>query len=309
MNNQMNKHNNQKLNNNTMKKLMITMLMLLSVLQMVAQNVNKDSHEYLPLIEENKQWNVCYNVADYYEYTRAYKWFGEDTVINDLTYKIIYASEKNSPYQWQIDCFMREDPATHKVYHRYTNSQYELLAYDFNLNEGETIFSDLEPSYYLVVQSVNDTTLEDGITRKKIELAWDGYIEETWIEGIGSTTGVTHGMKWFLDGYKSFLTCMTVNNEILYRDNASENCWIERPLGIDDIDKDDFLIYPNPAREYTYIDFGGSLSGEMEIYGITGMLVTKREYNGEALRLDLTGLQPGVYFVRLGNATMKFVKM
>ena len=102
---------------------------------------------------------------------------------------------------------------------------------------------------------------------------------------------------------------MTVNNEILYRDNASENCWIERPLGIDDIDKEDFLIYPNPAREYTYIDFGGSLSGEMEIYGITGMLVAKREYNGEALRLDLTGLQPGVYFVRLGNATMKFVKM
>ena len=102
---------------------------------------------------------------------------------------------------------------------------------------------------------------------------------------------------------------MTVNNEILYRDNASENCWIERPLGIDDIDKDDFLIYPNPAREYTYIDFGGSLSGEMEIYGITGMLVTKREYKGEALRLDLTGLQPGVYFVRLGNASMKFVKM
>ena len=106
-----------------MKKLMITTLMLLSVLQMVAQNVNKDSHEYLPLIEENKQWNVCYRIADVREYTRAYKWFGEDTVINDLTYKIIYASEKNSPYQWQIDCFMREDMATQKVYHRYTNSQ------------------------------------------------------------------------------------------------------------------------------------------------------------------------------------------
>ena len=293
-----------------MKKLMITMLMLLSVLQMVAQNVNKDSHEYLPLIEENKQWNVCYNVADYYEYTRAYKWFGEDTVINDLTYKIIYASEKNSPYQWQIDCFMREDPATHKVYHRYTNSQYELLAYDFNLNEGETIFSDLEPSYYLVVQSVNDTTLEDGITRKKIELAWDGYIEETWIEGIGSSRGLTNSLTWDLDGYSNiYLMCMTVNDELIYRDNAPQNCWRSGHLGIDDIDKEDFLIYPNPAREYTYIDFGGSLSGEMEIYGITGMLVTKREYNGEALRLDLTGLQPGVYFVRLGNATMKFVKM
>ena len=79
------------MNNNTMKKLMITTLMLLSVLQMVAQNANtKDSHEYLPLIEENQQWNVCYTLPYGYRwFTVAYKWFGEDTVINDLTHKII----------------------------------------------------------------------------------------------------------------------------------------------------------------------------------------------------------------------------
>ncbi len=296
-----------------MKKLMTTTLVLLSVLQMVAQNVNKDSHEYIPMIEENKQWNVCYRAANALEYTRAYKWFGEDTVINDLTYKIIYSSQTNNPYQWQIDCFMREDTATRKVYHRYTNHpQYERIAYDFNLNEGDTIFSDMDPQQYLVVQSVDDTILGDGITRKKIDMGWKGFdtpYAETWIEGIGSTTGLTNGMTWFYDGTTNFLMCMTENDEMLYRYNAPENCWRQGYLGIDDIDKEDFLIYPNPAREYTYIDFGGSLSGEMEIYGISGMLVAKREYNGEALRLDLTDIQPGVYFVRLGNATMKFVKM
>ena len=294
-----------------MKKLMITTLMLLSVLQMVAQKVNKDSHKYLPLIEENKQWNVCYRMSGYGSdvWTIAYKWFGEDTVINDLTYKIIYSSETNSPYQWQIDCFMREDTATQKVYQRYTHHQWERIAYDFNVNEGDTIFSDLDDQQYIVVQSVNDIILGDGITRKKIEMGWDGYTEETWIEGIGSDWGVTNGMTWMYCGTSEYLMCMTVNDELLYRENAPENCWRQGPLGIDDIDKEDFLIYPNPAREYTYIDFGGSLSGEMEIYGITGMLVAKREYNGEALRLGLTGLQPGVYFVRLGNATMKFVKM
>ena len=293
-----------------MKKLMITTLMLLSVLQMVAQNVNKDSHEYLPLIEENKQWNVCYRIADVSEYTTAYKWFGEDTVINDLTYKIIYSSKTNSPYQWQIDCFMREDPATQKVYIKSTNYHPERLAYDFSLNEGDTIFANEQE--YLVVQSVSDIILGDGITRKKIDMGWKGWdtpYKENWIEGIGSTTGLTNGMTWMYDGSIDFLMCMTANDELLYRYNAPENCWRQGYLGIDDIDKEDFLIYPNPAREYTYIDFGGSMSGEMEIYGITGMLVTKREYNGEALRLDLTGLQPGVYFVRLGNATMKFVKM
>ena len=306
--------NNQNLNNYTMKKLMITMLMLLSVLQMVAQNVNKDSHEYLPLIEENKQWNVCYRIADVREYTRAYKWFGEDTVINDLTYKIIYASEKNSPYQWQIDCFMREDTATQKVYQRYTTHEWERIVYDFNVNEGDTIFVVKDDPHsddiYLVVQSVNDIILGDGITRKKIELAWNGYKEETWIEGIGSDWGITNGLTSLIyTGTTEYLMCMTANDELLYRYNAPENCWRQGYTGIDDTDKEDFLIYPNPAREYTYIDFGGSMSGEMEIYGITGMLVAKHEYNGEALRLDLTGLQPGVYFVRLGNATMKFVKM
>ena len=295
-----------------MKKLMITMLMLLSVLQMVAQNVNtKDSHEYLPLIEENKQWNVCYDIAGYhyYVYTIAYKWFGEDTVINDLTYKIIYSSETNSPYQWHIDCFMREDTASQKVYQRYTNHQWERIVYDFNLNEGDTIFATNE--HYLVVQSVNDIILGDGITRKKIDLghSYDGSVLETWIEGIGSDWGITNSMTWMYDGATEYLICMTVNDEILYSYNASGNCWRQGYIGIDDIDKEDFLIYPNPAREYTYIDFGGSMSGEMEIYGIAGMLVAKLEYNGEALRLDLTDLQPGVYFVRLGNATMKFVKM
>ena len=301
-----------------MKKLMITMLMLLSVLQMVAQNANtKDSHEYLPLIEENKQWNVCSNVANVYEYTTAYKWFGEDTVINDLTYKIIYSSETNDPYQWQIDCFMREDTATQKVYQRYYPDIHgERIVYDFNLNEGDTICCDSEPHEdynCLVVQSVNDIILGDGITRKKIELGYSYddfvFVEETWIEGIGCNMGVTRGMTWMFTGSIDWLMCMTVNDELIYRDNAPQNCWRSGHLGIDNIDNEDFLIYPNPAREYTYIDFGGSMSGEMEIYGIAGMLVAKLEYNGEALRLDLTDLQPGVYFVRLGNATMKFVKM
>ena len=129
------------------------------------------------------------------------------------------------------------------------------------------------------------------------------------IEGIGCNMGITRGMTWMFTGSIDWLMCMTVNDELIYRDNAPQNCWRSGHLGIDDIDKEDFLIYPNPAREYTYIDFGGSMSGEMEIYGIAGMLVAKLEYNREALRLDLTDLQPGVYFVRLGNATMKFVKM
>lgn len=58
-------------------------------------------------------------------------------------------------------------------------------------------------------------------------------------------------------------------------------------------------IFPNPANDHVFIngDFHGNT--QIQIYSTTGALV--REYNAQEspLRLELIGLQPGIYMVRV----------
>ena len=74
----------------------------------------------------------------------------------------------------------------------------------------------------------------------------------------------------------------------------------------------DFTIYPNPASEdivniaYPYSDYTAL---EIRVYDITG-----RKLNVASLRtpdrhqLDLSGLSPGLYLVRIGDVSRKLIK-
>lgn len=73
-------------------------------------------------------------------------------------------------------------------------------------------------------------------------------------------------------------------------------------------------IQPNPATDYIYINNNDAGTGEFAntamIYNTLGqcVLTILQQLEGERLRIDVSHLSPGVYFVRLGNRTEKFVK-
>jgi hypothetical protein len=66
--------------------------------------------------------------------------------------------------------------------------------------------------------------------------------------------------------------------------------------------KESVQVYPNPASDVLYISSFNKVT-TMNLYSANGGLV--KQYNGDMERIYLTGLQPGVYFLKInvGNKT------
>ena len=67
-------------------------------------------------------------------------------------------------------------------------------------------------------------------------------------------------------------------------------------------------INPNPVKDVLTINNADAIYGnDICIYSITGMLVAKHsQWNGE--HIDVSNLNPGVYFINTNSTTLKFVK-
>ncbi|MFA6572387.1 MAG: T9SS type A sorting domain-containing protein, partial [Bacteroidota bacterium] len=64
-------------------------------------------------------------------------------------------------------------------------------------------------------------------------------------------------------------------------------------------------IYPNPARDYVFVS---DFEGEIKIFDLIGNLVLKAETK-KNLKIDVSGLDTGLYFVKINNKMGKFIKL
>ncbi len=83
------------------------------------------------------------------------------------------------------------------------------------------------------------------------------------------------------------------------------------------------IITPNPATDYIDVMLSGAKTAEgsgaanpnlrLKVYDVSGNVVDTPPgpllIEGESVRIDVSGLAAGVYFVRLGGRMYKFVKM
>ncbi|PHI19263.1 hypothetical protein CEQ90_13705 [Lewinellaceae bacterium SD302] len=78
------------------------------------------------------------------------------------------------------------------------------------------------------------------------------------------------------------------------------------------VDGQDLVLFPNPASGPLTLLLGDVLLQEekLEIYSSAGFIVRSvfLEYGTEKVTLDITGLQPGLYFIRVGQETVRFLK-
>ncbi|MFA6569788.1 MAG: T9SS type A sorting domain-containing protein [Bacteroidota bacterium] len=77
--------------------------------------------------------------------------------------------------------------------------------------------------------------------------------------------------------------------------------------GVNDVPKtnNNIEIYPNPATDHLKIQ-GAETGDKVQIFSVLGEKMSENIYNGS---VDISGLQSGFYFVRIGNKYLKFVKM
>ena len=64
--------------------------------------------------------------------------------------------------------------------------------------------------------------------------------------------------------------------------------------------KNDLTIYPNPVKDYLFVESSSLQSAQIEIFNSSGKLVSKQDYSqARKYRVNLTGLKPGIYFTRI----------
>jgi cytochrome c peroxidase len=71
-------------------------------------------------------------------------------------------------------------------------------------------------------------------------------------------------------------------------------------------EKLDFTIYPNPVNDYLNINYPNELSNSnVQIFSTGGRLVVNKAIEN---RIDLNELTKGIYFIKVGGKTKKFIK-
>ena len=83
------------------------------------------------------------------------------------------------------------------------------------------------------------------------------------------------------------------------------NIVYEEHVGVEESQTSIFSLFPNPANESVTIK--GESLGTVRIYNALGQKVDEFETNGNELRINTTGYENGVYVVKAGNNTLRFV--
>ncbi len=77
--------------------------------------------------------------------------------------------------------------------------------------------------------------------------------------------------------------------------------FFEKYLNINKLTYNTFNIYPNPAKDFIFIDFLNSeiLDVQILIYDITGKELLSKKVNNNDNKIDISSLKSGVYFIKI----------
>ncbi len=238
-------------------------------------------HKYDQINQMQKQW--YYTVQDKNGLLKEKMMtIGQDTILYDtingnVKYKLLYFDGKESDYSLRWD-------VAGKLYRMYNVYKYDWLSlkrdtvlYDFTLTVGEKFLLPAGFKAATVIQ-VDSIPLLDGKLRKRIILRHDNPLNQqkfgnlTWIEGIGSPTGLFYYQDW-IEGTKTMLNCYFDRNVKRYSDSSSVHCQpSQRAIPLFELDtlicKDNF-VFKLPATSsnningtWTPKEVDYSLSGE-----------------------------------------------
>ena len=272
-------------------------------------------YEYIPFPDSGAIWSEYYQDGWGAEEYMVYERFalnGEDTVINDLTYKKLYIfhdttfNKSNASYVGGIRedenkrVYFKGDYEIHsfKPSYQNTHNHDELLLYDFSLSIGDTL-KEGNLSYeedFIILTSI-DTILIGNSYRKQYKF---NNRMVKWIEGIGNLRGLlfsSGGLK--LGGPDGELICFKQNNKILYFNNYYDDC-MPFITGIETYQYNNsaIIVYPNPAtKDCVTFQFDNCLISDLKIFDCNGSspgIYKIGEQPDYILKTEK--YQPGVYF-------------
>ena len=268
---------------------------------------------YHPFPTSNAIWTEYSNVMGTISKSQ-YAIFG-DTIINSYTFHKIYSrnlacfdtsiTTSNSTLTGAI----REDSLKRVYYYPFNtgifcqaDTTYKL--YDFSKQTpGDTIQFDTTsstscyPFHYLTINYV-DSILINSTFRKMFH-----FVEgETWIEGIGSTRALLSTITPYpICSCTLALLCNKQSDFIFYMNPIYNYCYCNNGVGINDIEKEEFSVFPNPFSISTIMSTNKNFTNSiLTIYNALGQRVKRIEnISGREIIIHRDDLPNGVYYLRL----------
>ncbi len=250
--------------------------------------------------------------------------FAGDTLIEGQTYSKMYGNNLAQDFPYEDIEFnlatatylgaVRED-TTRKVWIRMADDEDDLLYYDFALEVGDTFcFEFFGPGGCDPVTEV-DSVFINGTYRRTIIISMNTGHQETWIEGIGSTTGWFEMQYVGTNEYK--LKCCHENGVELYYDPIY-GCHCDTFTSVYDHEDRKWKanIYPIPGNDILHVELVGYERERFKYListsdGIRIKTITLAAANAE---IDISDLPDGVYFLSIqdqmqNQTTMRFIKI
>jgi hypothetical protein len=121
-----------------------------------------------------------------------------------------------------------------------------------------------------------------------------------------------------IDAADCFIKLSVPSDPSLFKTNTTSFS-IHKAVGVEAINQMEFVLQPNPVSDLLSIQLNNeqivSQASEVFIYSAAGKLVQKLQFNGlneESIRVDVSSLNDGLYFIEVKSAensfTQKFVK-
>lgn len=295
-----------------MKKTFVLIVMQFALIISLSLKAQTQSYEYIPIVKEGLQiWTTDQKYGQYneqYRYERL-ALTEEDTIIDGKSYKKLYSFTER---EFDIEtatfvCGIRENENKQVFVASYHNQQ-EFLLYDFSLTEGDSILAESNGEYDLYFNVTDVDTIDyNGVERRKITLQFYNYAWVTWIEGIGNIEGLLMDWRSYTMAMDPMpdvrLRCYEYNEECLYSDfsfnESIYDCYTPLYTGLEENEtQNNILLYPNPAKEMLYINTSIPIK-QMTICNLLGQEIQKYNNLETTSSIDISGLNEGVYFVKI----------
>lgn len=121
------------------------------------------------------------------------------------------------------------------------------------------------------------------------------YLVDTWTWVDLSTLGLADSLELILTS--SDTGALGYNTPLFYC--IDDFTTADGPLGITENQSTNFNVYPNPAQDAITISIPGATVSSSYLYDMNGRLVKSLNGNNERMQMNLEGLAPGIYLLRV----------
>jgi len=282
---------------------MKTKCFFVTVLYCIALQANAQTGNNT-VVNDNSTWSVLgVTVCPECPVWTQYIYFEGDSTINGVSYKKVFSCDDKLHENIKYEGLIREQDQ--KTYFIPANSEAEYLLYDFSLEDGMT-FEYIDPFYQIEISfyaHVNFVEI-NGVQLKQIQLAKVSVpdydtIYATWIEKIGSLTGLFYPCGVLATGVKRELLCCYQNDELTYKNPNYSECYYDNPddiTSIPTITIDDYSIFPNPVDKILNVFSSHNTISHIEIFNASGKKVYSQAFEGT---INMSSFSNGLYLLKV----------